>query len=440
MTSALVLDVGAPSASDRSREKLRTILNRQPTTDELRALAQLHEPIPKATVTRSARYAARDVLRHVTGLQRHQGCGRHRIRDRDVQLRLAIDDGRAVAHYTGLQACGAIWTCPVCSPKIRQQRAVDADAACAHWLTQYGAGSLLLLTLTLPHDAGESLVDVLASTRAAFSALVSGRAWKGDKAAYGLRHYIRAHDVTVGANGWHPHLHLLLFLDRALADADLQALQHRLFQRWSAAVASLDRRAPTFAHGVKLEAARSRADAARYVCQVVTGEPDRAVPVAYELARSDLKTSHHAGQRTPWQVLADYGAGHRERDRQLWLEYERATRRVNAIRWSVGLRAAVQLLGEELTDEQIALADVGGDVLLTFTRERWRELRDAAGFFERTARAELLDVAECAGLTGVLIYLDQLDRRSRLDKAERAVYATDIRRAQGPPGPRRHTA
>ena len=434
------LQLDPPSASLRSLERLRTILNRQPTTDELRALAQLRSPIPKPTATRATRYAVRDVLRHVTGLRRHQGCGRHRIRDRDVQLRLALEDGNAVAHYSGLQACGAIWTCPVCSPKIRQHRAVDADRACATWLAQHGAGALLLLTLTLPHDHGETLQTVLASTRAAFSALVSGRAWKADKSAYGVRHYIRAHDVTVGANGWHPHLHLLLFLDRALTAEQLQAFRDRLFHRWGAAVASLDRRAPSYAHGVKLEAARSRADAARYVCQVVAGDPEHAVPVAYELTRGDLKTSHHAGQRTPWQVLADYGDGHRERDRQLWLEYERATRRVNAIRWSVGLRRAVQLDTPELSDEQIALAEVGGDVLLTFTREQWRTLRDAAGFFDRTARSELLDAAELDGLAGVTRYLQLLERRQALDRAERPVYAQCTWRAQGPPGTRSRLA
>ncbi len=342
-----------------------------------------------------------------------------------MQLRLAVeDDGRAIAHYSGLQTCGAIWTCPVCSPKIRQLRAVDADAACVTWLEQHGPGSLLLLTLTLPHDAGERLSDVLASTRGAFSTLVSGRAWQQDKKTFGLRYYIRAHDVTVGPNGWHPHLHLLFFVDGALSDAALAQLRDRLHKRWAGAVSSLDRRAPTYQHGVVLEAARSRADAARYVCQVVTGENEHAQPVAYELARGDLKTSRHAGHRTPWQVLQDYAANHLERDRALWQEYEKATRRVNAIRWAVGLRAAVGLTADDQTDEQLAMQEVGGEVLYTFAPNQWRALRDVAGFFDRTARAELLEAAEVDGLAGVEWYLAQLLQREALDRAEGPLYGS----------------
>lgn len=376
-------------------------------------------------MTRAARYSQRETLRHVTALKRHRHCGRYRIGGRDVQLRLGVqEDGRKVAHYSGLQTCGAIWTCPVCSPKIRQLRAVDADRACVSWLEQRGAGSLLLLTLTLPHDAGERLADVLASTRRAFSTLVSGRAWQQDKKSFGLRYYIRAHDVTVGPNGWHPHLHLLFFVDCALSADQLDKLRARLFQRWAGAVESLDRRAPTYTHGVVLEAARSRADAARYVCQVVTGENDHAQPVAYELARGDLKTSRHAGHRTPWQVLQDYSANHLERDRQLWQEYEKATRRVNAIRWAVGLRAAVGLADDDQTDEELAMQEVGGDVLYTFAPNQWRALRDVDGFFDRTARAELLEAAEIDGLPGVEWYLQQLLHRQALDRAESAVYGS----------------
>ena len=364
-------------------------------------------------------------MRRFSGIKRHAACGRYRIRDREVQLRLAVDDaGARVAHYSGLQLCGAIWTCPVCSPKIRQARALDADAACVSWLDAHGAGSLLLLTLTLPHDAGERLADVLASTRRAFSSLVSGRAWQSDKKKFGLRYYIRAHDVTVGPNGWHPHLHLLFFIDRELQPAQLDQLRARLFARWSGAVESLDRRAPTWAHGVVLEAARSRADAARYVCQVVTGDDEHAAPVAYELARADLKTSRHAGHRSPWQVLDDYRVGHLERDRQLWLEYEQATRRVTAIRWAVGLRAAVGLAGEEPTDEQLALDGNGGETIYTFAPNQWRALRDLAGLFGGVARCELLEAAEYGGLGGVEWYLAELGRARALDIAEGPIYGS----------------
>ncbi len=388
--------------------------------------AATHATVPPATLKRNARYAMRATLRRITTIPRHAHCGRYRIGGAAVQLRLGLnDDGAPLAHYSGLQHCGAIWTCPTCSPRIRQQRAADLDHAAATWLTQHGTESVLMLTLTMPHDMGERLDQVLASTRRAFSALVSGRAWQTDKQTFGLRYYVRAHDITVGAHGWHPHLHLLLFCDGRLEPAQLERLRLRLFERWSHSVASLDRRAPSWQHGVTLEAAHSREDAAAYICQVVTGEAgSRAQPVAMELARSDLKTSHHAGQRTPWQVLADYTESPTDTDRALWQEYERATRRVNAIRWANGLRAAVQLSADEQTDEQIVMQAVGGDVVHTFTRDTWRSLRDALGFYTRSAAAELLDAAEVAGADGVANYLAALQVRQALDTAERRLYGS----------------
>ena len=59
----------------------------------------------------------------------------------------------------------------------------------------------MLLTLMLPHDAGDSLRSVLSTVKAAFAALVAGKGWQTDKARFGLAHYIRAHDCTHAAVG-----------------------------------------------------------------------------------------------------------------------------------------------------------------------------------------------------------------------------------------------
>ena len=301
-------------------------------------------------------------------------------------------------------------------------RAGDVDQAASTWLTRKGEGSVLLLTLTLPHDAGERLDLVLGAVRRAFSALVAGRAWQEDKAAFHLEHYIRAHDLTVGPKGWHPHLHILLFAGQPLDQDQVAALRARLFTRWGAAVVELDRRAPSWEYGVSLEAARSRKDVTRYVCQVVTDADGQDGPdVAMEVARGDLKSSRHYGHRSPWQVLEDYGVTHTDRDRQLWQEYEKATRGVKAIRWSNGLRAAVEL-GAELTDEQIVMEEIGGQVLHEFTPAGWRAVRDAPGLWSSSAAAELLEVAELEGAAGIRVYLEALDDRGRVDRVDRLLY------------------
>jgi hypothetical protein len=281
---------------------------------------------------------------------------------------------------------------------------------------------VLLLTLTLPHYAGERLDLVHGAVRRAFSALVAGRAWQEDKASYQLEHYIKAHDVTVGLNGWHPHLHLLLFARAGLDQAALASLRVRLFSRWSHALAMLARAEPSLEHGLTLEAARNRTDVTRYVCQVVT-DADGAdgLDVAMEVARGDLKRSRHPGQRSPWQLLEDYAVNPTDRDRKLWREYERATRGVHAIRWSNGLRAAVEL-GEALTDQQIVMEEIGGQVLYEFTPAAWRGFRDARGLFGPSAAAELLEQAELGGAIAIRLYLAALAERDTVDRLDRLLY------------------
>lgn len=351
---------------------------------------------------RRARYQLRNVVRDVSRIPRLARCGRRPI---DSTLPPAVlvrsYPGGDVAHYSGLQLCGSAWSCPVCAPRIRQERALELDAAGVTWIDRHGAGAVKLLTLTMPHDYGEALRDLLATIRGGFAALVSGRAWQTLKADYGLAHYVVAHDVTHGVNGWHPHLHIVLFGTRAFDVAELAALERAIWQRWSRTVAERGHRLPTREHGVKLEQARRRADVARYVCQVVTGDvaaDRRAWSVAHEVARGDLKTAH-AGHQSPWQILEAIAARPRaDRDGvpdqaradllELWHEWERTTRGVKAIRWSRGLRAAVAL-GEELTDEQLVAIEVGGDVRYRFTHESWVAVTGS-----KTAAARILEFAE----------------------------------------------
>jgi hypothetical protein len=300
------------------------------------------------------------VLQRVSTLDRVRICGVRRIdgHQNPAILRQRDADGSMVAHFAHVMLCGRVWPCPVCGPKIRNQRAADLDAACASWIEAHGVGSVMLLTLTMPHDFGEPIKALIGRIAEAFTALFSARAWKDDKQEFRLAHWVKAHDITHGVNGWHPHLHVVLFAEEPLTPGQLAALEQRLYARWVRVTTNRGSRPPSRRHGIQLEQARGREDTARYVCQVVTGDADRPVPVAMEVTRGDLKTSSHLGHRTPWQVLADFAETGDCRDLALWHEFEEATTGVQAIRWSNGLRAAVGL-GAEETDEEVVQAVVG---------------------------------------------------------------------------------
>lgn len=364
----------------------------------------------KRKLRRRSRFALRETLGAISTLPRVAACGRCRVSKQDQPtVRVQGDDGGRIAHFTGVQLCGAVHTCPVCSPRIRQARADDIDAAAQTWLEEHGAGSLMLLSLTLPHDYGEPLADLLRTVRGAFGAMISGKSWQADKGRFHLAFYIVAHDTTVGVNGWHPHLHVLLFGRAKLSDDDVTALEDRLYDRWARAVARRGHRRPSRANGITLERARTRKDVARYVAQVVAGDDDdaKSKPVALEMARGDLKTSRMLGHRTPWQVLAEIGERRAidgewapaddaadDRDVTLWREWEKATKGVPAIRWARGLRAAVGMAGAEKTDAEIVAEEVGGvDVFQFPDDDSWRAVSMSRG-----GRALVLAAAERGGV------------------------------------------
>ena len=310
-----------------------------------------------------------------------------------------------MAHFSGVMLCGKVWVCPVCGPRIRQRRATDLDQACATWIYNHGPGSVMLLTLTLPHQFGQPLEDLLGTVRAAFKSLLSGRAWMDDKRRFGLAHWVRAHDITVGPNGWHPHIHMLLFGERAPDEMELSELEERLYYRWMSAVTGQGHAPPSREHGIRLERARKRADLARYVSQVISGTEDRPTSVAFEVIRGDLKTSSNHGHRTPWQILSDIGLTGSDADIRLWHEYEKATKRVHAIRWSNGLRKAVGIATEE-TDEEIVAEEVGGETVYQFKDYEWFRVCRTPG-----AQGEVLRMAEEEDASSVKPFIATLGKR-----------------------------
>lgn len=99
---------------------------------------------------------------------------------------------------------------------------------------------------------------------------------------------------------------------------------------------------------------------------------------AEEMTRSDLKTGR-TGNRTPFQILADYYQTGDTRDRDLWREFSRVTRALRVVRWSRGLRRSILGLDadNELTGEDLAAEDVNGELVAALDTAAWSRLRVA---------------------------------------------------------------
>ena len=111
----------------------------------------------------------------------------------------------------------------------------------------------------------------------------------------------------------------------------------------------------------------------------------------------------HTGNRTPFQILADYYQTRDTRDRQLWHEYTRASRGLAAVRWSRGLGDVLfgPTTQPDRSDAELAANDVYGSAVACFQGQVWRHIR--------SARLELavLVAAEIGGLAAITAVLGQ---------------------------------
>jgi hypothetical protein len=323
--------------------------------------------------------------------QRQRNCGAVPVGDR---IEIRMKDG--AAYYTGLETCGNVWLCPVCSAKIHYRRATELRDALTTWATDGYAASLL--TITVPHDLDDPLARLVEAQRAAWKHITQGAAWQRLKYRLGIAGYIIALEFTLGdENGWHPHYHVLLIHDHDLDASSIAVLHAHIHSRLAAACRDHGLRKPEQLHGVRIDPNVSATAAGAYIAKGGDWTP------AEEMTRGDLKTSR-AGGRTPFQILADYYQTGDTRDRDLWREYGCVTRGLAAVRWSRGLRAVMLgLMAEpDRTDEELASEAVNGELAAVIPIAVW-SLTRLAGLDHA-----ILVAAERGGLAAVIALIGRV--------------------------------
>jgi hypothetical protein len=289
----------------------------------------------------------------------------------------------------------------VCSERVNAERQAELEAGLSRWIED--GNSVLFGTFTIRHHAGQSLAQLWDAIAPAWNRTTSGAgvAWNGgrrelgDKARFGIAGYARVVEVKHSwTNGWHPHIHSLLFIKGQIAESDIEELQSRMFGRWSKALGKVGYSTLEFdrdgkAIGADIRRVRNADYMADYF-QKNGYQPagTSATAAAYEVTGSHSKTAGKGG-RTPFEVLAGLVLGASEvhdggmiidtvtgeitagqgtlqsrgRDLGLWHEWEATSRGRRQLTWSRGMR---DLLGldVELTDEEIAENDaLEGEVM-----------------------------------------------------------------------------
>lgn len=284
-------------------------------------------------------------------------------------------DTEKPAHFSGLQRCGSISACPVCSSVIRAGRAEEIEIMAKSHMAQ--GGHLALLTLTLRHSKDNPYELTLGTVNKAWGRVSSGKSWNDFTAKWGIEHWVRATETTYGVvNGWHPHIHVLLFLKSPLKKNEISAWKTYLYDRWSKFVVKLGCQLPTKLRGVDIRPVEKDGKLlAQYLAKAQDmgsdsplkreqKESPNKVKIGNEMARADFKDGR-AGNITPFQLLDSNG----ERSRELFLEYYFASKGKRLFGWSKDVRKTY-LAEPEKTDKQLLddaekseyFASIPGDV------------------------------------------------------------------------------
>lgn len=296
------------------------------------------------------RYRLQDIARHVMNNRdgRLQRCLRARLPEA-ATVEVRRNPATSSAHFRGLEVCSRVWTCPVCSARITNQRREELSKALA--AAKLAGYFPILVTYTLRHSHRQKLEIVMDALQGALRRFKSGRAYQDIKDEYSLLGGIRALEITYGENGWHPHIHELLFLEKPISDMQIGGLKKWYFERWQATLQRVGFDA-SFQHGIDIRTANS--DIADYIAKYGREPLEQGWSVEHELAKAPSKSAHRDGL-TPFQLLESHDYGD-DRAGQLFIEYATVMQNKRQLVWSAGLRKLLQL-PDELLDEQLPLID-----------------------------------------------------------------------------------
>lgn len=298
------------------------------------------------------------VLWKVTREKRFAGC--HRWRAPGNQLARVDWSSEKGAKFGGLQDSKSVWCSPISAARIAKVRAREIKHALRTWL-QMSTGTnkhdVAFLTLTVRHTKKDSLKDVWDVVTKCWNGVTQTAAWRGskkvagDKARFGIAHWLKVVEVTHGKNGWHVHIHALLLTEKTLSDQEKETLENRIYARWSAAAERNGFEAPTRERGVKLEQAAKADDYDALSDYLAKSQLIGITGLADEMTGSVVKRAK-GENRSAFQVLESLGQEQTPADLAIWYEWETFSKGRRQIAWSKGTK---KLLGvDDLTDEEIS--------------------------------------------------------------------------------------
>ena len=439
------LTISEETAGSRlPRGEARSVETAGESSAPLDTYANNLDTLPDARFLRREKNAKiRGTVRRITQLPRVRKCG-HTVRRASgvgVVADLNQDPAKRISGFRGLYSCASVWACPRCSAVIGIQRAKDVRGALEKWRNEgsnipkgrlvpvegpalfedffdketgeeiepkrkkkmlmeniwHEPGDAAFLTLTIRHRRKDKLVDLWETISTAWEKLTRGNSILKRR----VPAYIRAAELTHGKNGWHLHLHVLLFVEKGWGD-DLAEVRESIFQSWISIVHSLN--FTVTPKGLDLRMLSNTEDEEAVIdrmAQYITKE-SATWDVAQELTAAQLKKatgknlSMHQILAVLHAVVTDIDTGYTDEEitylRAVYMEFELSSHGKRQLTWSSGAKAG--LIDQDVSDEELAGGtadddgvvqglDRGTEEIAGFAGDSWERVRDSRIHLQR---------------------------------------------------------
>jgi len=311
--------------------------------------------------------------------ERVSTCMKHIIPGKN-EVQVVIKHGQSKPSYRNLMTCGSVWTCPVCAAKITEERRRELTEALDKTRLYP-----LLLTYTFQHNQGNNLSEQLSAMLESFRVFKSGRQFQGIIYNFDWRGSVRALEVTHGANGWHPHMHELVFVGRPLDAISEAQMWQILSERWQR---TLQGQGLTATRDIGFDLTRSTKLISGYVTK------SSKWGLEHEVTKAAVKKGRQGG-RNPFTLLMDAG-NNDEAAGRLFIDYANAFKGRNQLVYSKGLRNTLGM-GAEKTDAEIIedKTDILDVILARLSRDEYKAL------YHSDNRSDLLDIASTGDIDAI---------------------------------------
>jgi ribosomal protein L37AE/L43A len=319
-----------------------------------------------------------------------------------------LGEGRSRAGATGLRQCNKAWVCPTCAKAQQARDAETLHAANIGFRADDDHHEVYMVTITVPHNAGQELRDLRTGITRAYQTSHTGAPELRRRERFGVLSTVRRLEVTAGPNGWHPHIHALVFCRDKLTDEQKNSLIEWYFVRVGDRLEKLGYGRPSKSCIVITRADKQGRYLAKMGLLELAGDFAKKARCArcgdfvFTRREGDVTVCRECGHevnRTPWQILHDWHLYHQKRDRELWQTYTRqiaGARRLTWSRWRGGLNLRKVYDKEDLKDPPPKVAP---HVPLEIPRKAWRGLSE----HKRLAVIEAYEdgnLQECFGILG----------------------------------------